>query len=100
MSEAAAVAPVPSVRPIVLLSAAAFASAATMRVADPLLPQVAAEFGTTAGAASVVATGFSVSYGLFQVLYGPLGDRFGKYRVIALATLLSALTAAAAAFAG
>ena len=29
------------VRPIVLLSAASFASVATMRVADPLLPQVA-----------------------------------------------------------
>jgi predicted MFS family arabinose efflux permease len=99
MSEGAAIASVPSVRPIVLLSAAAFASAATMRVADPLLPQVAAEFGTTAGAASVVATGFALSYGLFQVLYGPLGDRFGKYRIIALATFLSALTATAAAFA-
>ena len=35
------------VRPIVLLSAASFASVATMRVADPLLPQVAREFGVT-----------------------------------------------------
>jgi len=100
MSETAVIAAAQSVRPIVLLSAAAFASAATMRVADPLLPQVAAEFGTTAGAASVVATGFALSYGLFQVIYGPLGDRFGKYRIIALATFLSALTATTSAFAG
>jgi MFS transporter, YNFM family, putative membrane transport protein len=101
MSEAAAPAPAAAmpVRPIVLLSAAAFASAATMRVADPLLPQVASEFGATAGAASVVATGFALSYGLFQVVYGPLGDRFGKYRIIALATFLSALTATTSAFA-
>ena len=30
---------------------------------------------------------FSIAYGLAQLLFGPLGDRFGKYRVIACATL-------------
>ena len=49
------------VRPIVLLSAAAFASVATMRVADPLLPQVAQEFGVTAGEASIIATAFALA---------------------------------------
>ncbi len=97
MSEPAAA---PPVRPIVLLSAAAFASAATLRVADPLLPQIAGEFATTAGSASVIATYFAVSYGLCQVFVGALGDRFGKYTVIAVATLLSGLTAGAGAFAG
>src|SRR6266481_5064725 len=93
MSEPAAA---PSIRPIVLLSAAAFASAATLRVADPLLPQIAGEFATTAGGASVIATAFAVSYGLCQVFVGALGDRFGKYTVIAVATFLSGLTVAAA----
>jgi len=96
MSEPAAA---PSIRPIVLLSAAAFASAATLRVADPLLPQIAGEFGTTAGGASVIATAFAVSYGLCQVFVGALGDRFGKYTVIAVATFLSGLTVAAGALA-
>ncbi len=97
MSEPAAA---PPIRPIVLLSAAAFASAATLRVADPLLPQIAGEFVTTAGGASVIATYFAVSYGLCQIFVGALGDRFGKYTVIAAATLLSGLTAGAGAFAG
>src|SRR5258708_31177058 len=97
MSEPAAA---PPIRPIVLLSAAAFASAATLRVADPLLPQIAGEFATTAGGASVIATYFAVSYGLCQVFVGALGDRFGKYTVIAVATLLSGLTVGAGAFAG
>jgi MFS transporter, YNFM family, putative membrane transport protein len=89
----------PAIRPIVLLSAAAFASAATLRVADPLLPQIAGEFATTAGNASVIATAFAVSYGLCQIFVGALGDRFGKYTVIAVATFLSGLTAGAGAFA-
>jgi predicted MFS family arabinose efflux permease len=84
-----------SIRSIALLSAAAFGSAATLRVADPLLPQVASEFAVSVGDASVIVTTFAFAYGLCQVLYGPLGDRAGKYRVIAAMTLLSALGAAA-----
>jgi YNFM family putative membrane transporter len=87
-------------RPIALLSCAAFVSVASMRVGDPLLPQVAQEFGVSAGDASVIATAFALAYGLGQLIWGALGDRFGKYRLVALMTLISALTAGAAAFAG
>jgi MFS transporter, YNFM family, putative membrane transport protein len=87
-------------RPIALLSAGAFVSVATMRVADPLLPQVANEFGVSAGEASLVTTAFALAYGLCQLVYGALGDRFGKYRLVAMMTLASALTTALAAFAG
>ncbi|HYG90843.1 MAG TPA: MFS transporter [Azospirillum sp.] len=96
-AETAATVPV---RSIALLSVAAFASAATARVADPLLPQVAEEFGTSVASASVVATGFTLAYGLCQVIYGPIGDRFGKYTLIATMTLLSALGTGLAALAG
>jgi MFS transporter, YNFM family, putative membrane transport protein len=93
--------PEPSiVRPIVLLSMASFASVATMRAGDPLLPQVAVEFGVTAGEASVIATAFALAYGFCQLVYGALGDRFGKYRLVTLATLASAATVASAGFAG
>ena len=86
-------------RPVWLLSAAAFVSVASMRVADPLLPQVAHEFGVSAGEASVIATAFALAYGLCQLVWGALGDRFGKYRLVALMTLISALTGTGAAFA-
>ncbi|HET6467428.1 MAG TPA: MFS transporter [Geminicoccaceae bacterium] len=89
-----------SIRPIALLSAAAFVSAATMRVADPLIPQVAEEFLVTPGAAAIIVTAFAVAYGLCQLFYGPLGDRFGKYRLVALMTTVSAVTVAAPAFTG
>jgi YNFM family putative membrane transporter len=88
------------VRPLVLLATAGFASTAATRVADPLIPQLVAEFGTTAGAASIVATAFTVSYGLTQIACGPLGDRFGRYRMVVVATLLSAFAAGATALVG
>jgi YNFM family putative membrane transporter len=87
-------------RPIALLSAAAFASVATMRAADPLLPQVAREFGVSVGEASVIATAFALAYGFCQLVYGVLGDRFGKYRLVTVATLASSLTVASAGFVG
>jgi YNFM family putative membrane transporter len=88
------------VRPLVLLATAGFASTAATRVADPLIPQLVVEFGTTAGAASIVATAFTVSYGLTQIACGPLGDRFGKYRMVVIAALLSAFVAGATALVG
>ena len=87
------------VRPIVVLSTAAFASVATMRVADPLIPQIAGEFQVSFGDASVITTAFAISYGLCQLVWGALGDRVGKYRLVALMTLLSAATVALAGFA-
>jgi MFS transporter, YNFM family, putative membrane transport protein len=66
-----------------------------VRVTDSLLPQIAADFGTTVGAAAVVVTAYSLSHGSIQLVIGPIGDRFGKYRTVAtmcgLATVLVAL---------
>jgi predicted MFS family arabinose efflux permease len=86
-------------RDVLLLSLAAFASAASLRATDPLLPLIAAEFATTAAAASGTITAFVLSYGLLQVVYGPLGDRFGRVHTIAAASLVSAFGSAACALA-
>ena len=82
----------------IALSLAAFFSGISQRVTDPLLPRLANEFSVSLGAASWVVTVFTIGYGLNQLFFGPVGDRFGKYRVIAwacvacaLATLLCAL---------
>ncbi len=86
-------------RAVVLLSIAALASAASVRAADPLLPLLGAEFGVSAGAASIVITAFGISYGLLQVVFAPLSDRFGKYFIVCLTTLVSALGTLACALA-
>jgi MFS transporter, YNFM family, putative membrane transport protein len=80
----------------VALSIAAFASATTLRIADALLPDIAAEFATTPGAAATaVVTTFTVAYGGIQIAFGPLGDRFGKVPTVAAAALLSVLASLA-----
>ena len=86
-------------RAVFLLSLAAFASAASLRATDPLLPQIAAYYGVTTGAASAAITAFALSYGLLQIVCGPLGDRFGRYPTIAAAALVSAFGSAACALA-
>src|SRR2546425_13149238 len=82
-------------RSIVLLAGAGFASQAMVRVTDSLLPQIAADFGTTVGEASIVVAAYSVAHGSVQLVIGPVSDRFGKYRTVALmcaiATILVAL---------
>lgn len=86
-------------RLIALLSLGAFGSAASMRVADAQLPALADHFGVGLAATAQVITVFSVAYGVMQLAYGPLGDRIGKWRVIAALVFVSGLTAAACALA-
>jgi predicted MFS family arabinose efflux permease len=81
------------------LSISAFGSGISMRVSDPLLPGLAKEFSLTLGHAALVITVFAIVYGFSQLVFGPLGDRFGKYRVIAWGTLACALTTALCALA-
>ena len=90
MTEAAA--PIPR-SALLALSLAAFASGISLRLTDALLPLFAREFDITLGRAANAIIAFSIAYGLSQLFFGPVGDRFGKYRVIAFACAACALTA-------
>ena len=72
-------------RAIAFLALAGFASQAMVRSSDSLLPQIAADFGTTVGVASIVVSAYSLMHGSMQLFIGPIGDRFGKYRMVAIA---------------
>ena len=72
---------------IFLLALAAFASSSAFRVCDPLLPLLAREFAVGLTESSYVVTSFSVAYGVLQFFYGPLADRYGKFRTLSYATL-------------
>jgi len=74
-------------RMVWLLALASFASTSTFRVLDPALPQLALEFDITTGQAAKVVTVFAIAYGLMFFVFGPVGDRFGKYKTLSLATL-------------
>ena len=74
-------------RVIVLLALAAFASSSSFRVCDPILPQLADEFGVSTGQAAYVVTWFAIAYGVLQFFYGPVSDRYGKFLTLSFATL-------------
>jgi MFS transporter, YNFM family, putative membrane transport protein len=71
-------------RSIILLAVAGFASQAQVRVTDSLLPQIASDFHTTIGSAAVVVTAYAVAHGSVQLVIGPVGDKLGKYRTVAM----------------
>jgi predicted MFS family arabinose efflux permease len=74
-----------------LLGACCFASIASMRACDTLLPALADEFSVTLGQAARTVFVFAIAYGVCQLGFGPLGDRYGKLRVIALCALACVL---------
>jgi predicted MFS family arabinose efflux permease len=86
-------------RTIVFLAAASFASAASVRICDPILPEIARSFDTSIGNASTVITTFGGMYAAAQLLFGFVGDRYGKLETIAVTTLLSVVSAMLCAFA-
>lgn len=82
---------------VTLMASAAFFSGAALRICDALLPRLAHDFNRTPGAAGQVIISFSIAYGLMQLFFGPIGDRYGKARVMCLSLLGCALSALASA---
>ena len=76
---------------IAILAVAAFASAANMRVIDPLLVQLAHSVDVSVGAASIASTVFLFANGVFVLVHGPFGDRYGKMPVVTIACMGAAL---------
>src|SRR6185369_15322405 len=75
---------------LLVLGLAAFMVQANARVIDPLLRTISNEFHVPLVTASIVASGYLLSYGLLQLFYGPLGDRIGKLRVMTVCLALFA----------
>jgi len=84
---------------IFLLALASANSGVALRVVEPMLPHFASEFGTTVPAAAVVITTFAIAYGGAQLVHGPIGDRYGKLRVLAVMLGLAAVASLGCALA-
>jgi predicted MFS family arabinose efflux permease len=80
--------------PLALLSAAAFVSSGSMRMLDPVLHLIATDLATTVARASGLVAAFALPYGLMQIVFGPVGDRFGKLPVLGGALGAFAITSA------
>ena len=86
-------------RSILLLSFATFSSMAAQRICDAMLPELARVFSTSLGQAAQVVSVFAITYGVAQLVYGPLGDRLGKFRIVTFATLGCSVGSVVAVFA-
>lgn len=86
-------------RTVLLLSLACFCSMATQRICDAMLPELAREFDASMAYTAQVVSLFALVYGVAQMLYGTLGDRYGKMRVISYTTLASGAGSLVAVFA-
>ena len=85
-------------RAILVMALAAFASGFSLRISDPLLPQIALEFSASVGAAAAIVTAYAIPYGFTQAFAGLFGDRYGKCQAVAATCALSCVLVLLCAF--
>ncbi len=74
-------------RLVLLLGLAGFIVMADNWVVSPILPAIAQNLNVDAARAGLLITAYMVPFGVFQLLFGPLADRFGKKQVILFSVL-------------
>jgi predicted MFS family arabinose efflux permease len=86
-------------RVILVLGVAGFASTFGFRLIDPLIPDIAHDYGVSLATAATLATSYALTYAFAQPILGPVGDVIGKARLIRIGTALLAVALVATAFA-
>lgn len=80
------------------LGIAGFLVNADNRSIAPLLPAIADDLMIRESTAGLLVSAYSIPYGLFQLVYGPIADRFGKLRTISIALVFFSLGTIACSF--
>ena len=82
-----------------VLATSCFVSSMSMRLIDPVVPDVARDLNVSAATIALLASVYAFPYALGQPVLGALGDALGKARIIkiALGVLFVCLAASAAA---
>ena len=63
-------------------------------VVSPILPSIASAFGVPVASTGVLIAAYMLPFGLFQLAYGPIADRYGKFQtVVVTLTLFAGITA-------
>jgi predicted MFS family arabinose efflux permease len=73
-----------SLSPLVIFCLAALSAAMANRAMDPLVAEVAREFDVALATAAGVISIYALAYAFSQPILGPLGDYYGKGRVLRL----------------
>ncbi|MHB0885953.1 MAG: MFS transporter [Bacillota bacterium] len=72
---------------LLILGLAGFVTMADNWVVSPILPAISAGLSIDPVRAGAAITAYMIPFGVFQLVFGPLADRFGKRQVISLAML-------------
>lgn len=71
--------------PIILsLGLAGFVVMADNWVVSPIIPSIAKDISASPVRTAILITAYMLPFALFQLIYGPLADRYGKLRVLKL----------------
>ncbi|QGP93331.1 Inner membrane transport protein YnfM [Neomoorella glycerini] len=73
---------------ILILGLAGFTVMADNWVVSPILPAIARSLNIEPVRAGLLITAYMIPFGLFQLIFGPLADRYGKRQVVNLAMAL------------
>src|SRR5512140_2720555 len=69
-------------RLVMILGLAGFVVMADNWVVSPILPAIARSINVSPVRAGLLISAYMLPFGLFQLLFGPLADRYGKKQVI------------------
>ena len=73
---------------ILLLGLAGFIVMADNWVVSPILPAVAQNLNIDIAKAGLLITAYMIPFGIFQIIFGPLADRYGKKQVITFSIIM------------
>lgn len=83
---------------IILLGLAGFIVMADNWVVSPILPTISRDLNIDIAKAGLLITAYMLPFGIFQIIFGPLADRFGKKQVITFSVLAFTIATGICAF--
>lgn len=79
------------------LAISCFSATLFVRAVDPLVPVIARDLSVSPGQVALLGSAFAFPFGLMQLVWGPIGDRFGRSGVIRICMLVISVGGAASA---
>jgi DHA1 family bicyclomycin/chloramphenicol resistance-like MFS transporter len=70
-----------------------------MTICLPSMPQWRGDFGASLASVQLTFSSFIIAFGVAQVIYGPLSDRYGRRRLLLLGLIITTLGSLAASIA-
>jgi predicted MFS family arabinose efflux permease len=79
---------------VMLLGFLGFIVMADNWVVSPILPAISENIGVAVERAGLLISAYMIPFGIFQIIFGPLADRYGKKQVITFSIILFTIATA------